>query len=596
MSTEENKSLLIRMGQDENKDAIPNRIQFIKTLLNNNSLKPIIDFDNTDTENFISRSRDDDDSAESYDTRATLRKEVHDITTVINGMGGTLQYIKSGTTGHTFRGEEKDNNGDFLYEYAVKVVAYSIKDRYGGMHDTRRPENAELLMIKLLSYFILKRRTPHIVLPIGTFDTNITNFTNLIEQGYVNKDNEKYKDFVQRYHNGEYYDEVSILISEWANRGDLNDFIKKNFRKFTPIHWKVIFFQLISTLAVIQSKFPSFRHNDLKANNILVRKINKNVHNYKYKVVGDMYGIPNIGYQIGVWDFDFACIPGIVDNKKVMISNKWSRGINVGPIQNRYYDVHYFFNTLIKKGFFPELMTDCRIPQEVKDFVLSIVPGEYQRGDSVSKGGRILHNMEYTTPVDILRNNPYFEEFRIEPKERIYSKDSKTRAGNKGGPKIDNFLKGGVSITRQTRNRTERDTENQLPSAKISSISSNVDVTLNRIQKPSKKLEKNVRPKTFTKDKSKSKSKSKSNSKSKNQGTKKKTKSRSRDNDKSKKKTVIKITKIKKEKTRKEDAENDSLDNKKYIVKNTTGHPVIKKQSKRIVDDIDIENILMGRK
>ena len=484
MSIIENKCLLSRLGQNEHKDTIPNRIQFIKTLLNNNHLKPIIDFDNTDTENFINKSHDDD-SAESYDTRATLRKEVHDISKVINNMGGTLQYIKSGTTGHTFKGEEKNENGDILYEYGVKVVAYSIKDKYGGMHDTRRPENAELLMIKLLSYFILKRRTPHIVLPIGTFDTNITNFTNLIEDGYVNKDNEKYKEFIQRYHNGEYYDNVSILISEWANRGDLNDFIKKNFKKFTPIHWKVIFFQLISTLAVIQSKYPTFRHNDLKANNILVRKINKHTNNYKYKVVGDIYGIPNIGYQIGIWDFDFSCIPGIVDNKKVMISNKWSRGINVGPIQNRYYDIHYFFNTLIKKGFFPELMTDNRVPQEVKDFVISIVPICYQTGDSVSKGGRILHNMEYAMPADILKNNPYFKEFRIDAKERHYQKITKTDHNN--GPKIDNFLKGGESITRQNRNTSDCEIINNISNIKISSISNN-DLSINKTKITKKKI------------------------------------------------------------------------------------------------------------
>ncbi len=447
MSVDENKQLLTILGRDDNKDTIPNRIQFVKTLLNNNNLKTIIDFDNTDTENFINRSREDDDSGESYDTRATLKKEVHNITTVINNMGGTLQYIKSGTTGHAFKGEEKDENGIVLYEYAVKVVAYSIKDKYGGMHDTRRPENAELLMIKLLSYFIVKKRTPHIVLPIGTFDTNITHFTNLIEQGYVERTNEKYQEFINRYNNGEYYNDVSILISEWANRGDLNDFIKRNYRNFTAIHWKVIFFQLISTLAVIQSKFPSFRHNDLKANNILVTKINKTVNTYKYKVVGDMYSVPNIGYQIKIWDFDFACIPGIVDNKKVMISNKWSRGINVGPTQNRYYDVHYFFNTLIKKGFFPELLTDPKIPQEVKDFVYSIVPAEHQTGDSVSKGGRILHNREYVTPAKILKENPYFNEFRTTPGPGHKEKKNRTMSKEKNGPKIDNFLRSG-DITR----------------------------------------------------------------------------------------------------------------------------------------------------
>jgi hypothetical protein len=500
MSVEDNKSLLTQLGQCEDKDTIPNRIQFIKTLLNNNSLKPIIDFDNTDTENFISRPKDDEDSAESYDTRATLRKEVHDITNVINNMGGTLQYIKSGTTGHTFKGEEKDKDDNILYEYAVKVVAYSIKDKYGSMYDTRRPENAELLMIKLLSYFIIKKRTPHIILPIGTFDTDITNFTNLIELGFVSKDNEKYKEFVQRYNNGEYYNEVSILISEWANRGDLSDFIKKNWKKFTPIHWKVIFFQLISTLAVIQSKFPSFRHNDLKANNILVRKINK-TKDYIYKVVGNLYAIPNIGYQIGIWDFDFACIPGIVDNKKVMISNKWTRGINVGPVQNRYYDVHYFFNTLIKKGFFPELMTDDRIPEEVKDFVNSIVPPDYQKGDSVSKGGRILHNIEYTTPDDILRNNPYFKEFRIAPKEKVV----------KSGPKIDNFLIGG-----ETRNSRK----------KPSDFFKSDDIRIDKDRDRDRDRDRERKIKTFTKDNSKDKKETKIQSKVRKDRSKSKTKSK----------------------------------------------------------------------
>jgi len=467
MSNQDNKSILEKMGKDENKDAIPNRIQFAKILLQNNNLKTIIDFDSNDTDFFINKSKDprnshdtrnDEDSAESYDTRITLKKKILDITDIITNMGGTIKYVKSGTTGHTFKGEYFDKNGNLVYEYAVKVVAYSIKDKYGDMYDTRRPENAELMMIRLLSYFIVKKKTPHIVLPIGTFDTDITNFTNLIKQGYVSKSDQKYKEFVDRYNAGEYYDKVSVLISEWANRGDFLDFIKKKYREFTPIHWKVFFFQLISTLAVIQSKFPSFRHNDLKANNILVTKISQSVVTYKYTIIGNVYKVPNIGYQLKLWDFDFACIPGIVENKKVMISNSWSRGINVGPTQNRYYDIHYFFNTLIKKGFFPELMTDPRIDPEIKRFIESIVPSKYQSGDSVSKKGRILHNVEYTTPASILKSNPYFDEFRRNTSNATSIRKSGSKTTDKtknndvsirrssGEPQIDNFLRGGSKI------------------------------------------------------------------------------------------------------------------------------------------------------
>lgn len=420
MIINDNKCLLASLSKDENRDSIPNRLLFIKSLLNNNELQPIIDLNDTSTENFISK-QNDNESAGSCDTRSTLKKKVYDMTKVISDMGGSLQYIKSGSTGHTFKGEYRDALGNILYEYAVKVVAYSIKDKYGSIYDTRRPENAELLMIKLLSYFIVKKRTPHIVLPIGTFDTCITNFTSLLEHDYIDKTKniEKYKEFVERYKNGEYYDNVSILINEWANRGDLNDFIKKNYNNFTLLHWKVIFFQLISTLAVIQSKYPLFRHNDLKANNILVTKINNNNKSYTYMVEGETYLIPNIGYQIKLWDFDFACIPGIVDNKKVMISNKWTRSINIGPAQNRYYDIHYFFNTLMRKGFFPEIMTHPVVPVEVRNFILSIVPKEYQNGDMVAKGGRILHNIEYTIPSTILKTNIFFSEFKTNIKKNV---------------------------------------------------------------------------------------------------------------------------------------------------------------------------------
>lgn len=560
MSTDENKSLLTLLGKDENKDTIPNRIQFVKTLLNNNNLRPIINFDNTDTENFINKSRDDEDSGESYDTRVALRKKVHDITDVINNMGGTLKYIKSGTTGHTFKGEEIDENtGEVMYEYAVKVVAYTIKDKYGGMHDTRRPENAELLMIKLLSYFIVKKRTPHIVLPIGTFDTDITHFTNLIEQGYVDSSNERYKEFIERYNNGEYYDEVSILISEWANRGDFLDFVKKKYRNFTPIHWKVFFFQLISTLAVIQSKFPSFRHNDLKANNILVTKINKNVDTFKYKVMGNSYRIPNIGYQLKIWDFDFACIPGIVDNKKVMISNRWSRGINVGPTQNRYYDVHYFFNTLIKRGFFPELLTDYRIPDEVKEFVISIVPPEYQSGDSVSQKGRILHNMEYTTPRDILKTSPYFEEFRVKSRERTnYRANSKTKRPS--GPKIDNFLRGGSDM--KIRSKSSSVTREKKTTMSITSLNNTSSLHKKGV----------IKKRNNTKSKSKSKSKRRRDSIENNE-----------------KETISKYSKRSKKKDMSKKNKNRSISSGSK--KRNTQKRLTKKRS---IGDIDIDKLLMG--
>ena len=123
-----------------------------------------------------------------------------------------------------------------------------------------------------------------------------------------------------------------------------------------------------------------------------------------------MYIVPNIGFQIKLWDFDFACIPGIVDNSKV--DAEWTNKINICPEQNKYYDIHYFINTLIRKGFLPEIMTSDKVPDKVKEFINRVVPEKYQTGKYVSERGRILVKDEYLTPDEILKNDPFFKVMR----------------------------------------------------------------------------------------------------------------------------------------------------------------------------------------
>jgi len=177
-------------------------------------------------------------------------------------------------------------------------------------------------------------------------------------------------------------------------------------------HWRTIFFQILSVLSIIHAKYPSFRHNDMKANNILIHNIDIDDTNkkYLYKINQQQYIVPNIGFQIKLWDFDFACIPNIVDNSKV--EAEWTNKINIKPEQNRYYDIHYFFNTLTRKGFFPEFNTAPEIPGNVKEFVTRIVPSKYESGKYVSERGRILVNDEYLTPDEILKNDKFFKIMR----------------------------------------------------------------------------------------------------------------------------------------------------------------------------------------
>ena len=388
---------------------IPERLETIKKMTNN-GIDSIIDFDN---------SNKLENTNLSDDIRDLLPKRYMDLEVAINCLGGKLSYIKSGSTGHTFKGVHllNSNENDPMEDpnkepYAIKIVAYPRKENYGDMYNIKRPENTELLMIKLLSQFVINNQTPHIVLPITTFNTSIKPFLNLTKANIVN--NYKFDQFVKKYENGDYYQNVSILVSEWANGGDLLDYFKKNYKNMKLKEWKTLIFQILSVFAIIHAKYPTFRHNDMKANNILLHytDIDKNNKKFLYNINNKKYEIPDIGYQIKLWDFDFSCIPNLIENSKV--SSEWTNKINISPIQNRYYDVHYFFNTLTRKGFFPEIFTAPEIPTKIKEFINRILPKKYREGKYIAERGRILINDEYAIPEEILVNDPLFESFRLD--------------------------------------------------------------------------------------------------------------------------------------------------------------------------------------
>jgi serine/threonine protein kinase len=397
--------------EKKNYNLITERLEDITKMLEGKHVESILDFKSSSE-----LGNSDGEHTQSEDIRDLMPKRYIDFSKAISELGGKLLYIKSGSTGHTFKGVYPPlPNGDIdpRKSYGVKIVAYPKKENYGDMYNIKRPENAELMMIKLLSHFVKKSETPHIVLPIATFNTSIKPFLSLAKSNLI--ESKKFEQFLERHAKGEYYQNVSVLISEWANGGDLLDYLRKNYKTFKIRHWRTIFYQFLSVLSIIQAKYPSFRHNDLKANNLLINLFDMSKKKYKYIINGQSYIVPNIGFHIKLWDFDFACIPGIVNNSKV--DSEWTSKINITPHQNRYYDIHYFFNTLTRKGFFPEFWTEPEIPDKVKEFVNRVVPEKYKSGKYVTEKGRILVNDEYLTADEILKNDIFFKVMRENLKE-----------------------------------------------------------------------------------------------------------------------------------------------------------------------------------
>ena len=109
-----------------------NRTCNIKNILKDNELECLIDLDNVHTESFVNIS-------DKIDTKDVLKKKNLDFSDVMNKIGGKLVYVKSGSTGHTFRGFNPKNINE--PHFAVKIVGYPKRENYGMYDDIRRPEN-----------------------------------------------------------------------------------------------------------------------------------------------------------------------------------------------------------------------------------------------------------------------------------------------------------------------------------------------------------------------------------------------------------------------------------------------------------------------
>ena len=353
--------------------------------------------------------------------REQLQKyNVHKILPIMIIINAKLKYVSSGSTGHFFKGvilksdtsSFKDDN-NILAQFALKMTPYIKNPHYKSIYEISRPENTELKMLKVLSYFVLSGQTNHLILPVHSCYCSIHEFLKIMQLNKIIDEQKKYQRFIERYNNHEYEDTVSVMISELANQGDFLKFIKDNYLKFKNYYWKIFFFQLLSVLAIIQYQFPAFRHNDLKANNILVHD-NIESNQYSYFINNKKYITPPFRYIIKLWDFDFACIPNIVDNIK--IKEKYFNNMNITMQQNRYYDIHFFFCTLIDGGFFPQIMDPKIVGNDTVDFIKRIIPPKYRifkNNKNVNDKGRLMINDEFTTPLKIIENDKYFDEFRI---------------------------------------------------------------------------------------------------------------------------------------------------------------------------------------
>lgn len=328
-----------------------------------------------------------DDTVQETDM---LHNKYVDIRTLFKLLGIKLAYRRSGETSHVFKTIDKNKNTKF----AVKIKPYEKNSKCPVTNTSKS------LNISGFKYI------PHIMLPISTFRSDITNFTNIASK-IINLDDEKnitYKHFIERFNNNEFENNVSVSVYEWCDMGALLNYIKINYTKLTLRWWTSILFQLFYTLAIIHTKYPSFRHDDLKLNNILLKTTNLSKDTktfYKYKIGNKSFVIPTIGLQIRLNGFALY-LP--VEQKE---------SLSGSDTNNKYCNIHNFFTELIKN--FPEFYSQNSVPKEIVEFVDRVIPVNYRDVNQTDIGSKLITD-EYTTPYKLIMKDPLFEKYRFDKK------------------------------------------------------------------------------------------------------------------------------------------------------------------------------------
>lgn len=122
---------------------------------------------------------------------------------------------------------------------------------------------------------------------------------------------------------------------------DMTKWLRGRSKTVTDENVRQAIFGVLYTLAVLQQKYPGFRHNDLSTNNVLIkrstasRSIGYNLNGAKFLVTSPIF--PALS------DYDFTHVPNhkSLQNERV-VSGKYK----VTEMRNPTYDTHFFLKTV----------------------------------------------------------------------------------------------------------------------------------------------------------------------------------------------------------------------------------------------------------
>ena len=249
------------------------------------------------------------------------------------------------------------------------IIAPYLKNKNANIINS--PNNNDALFSYILSTLVLNNLTPHIMLPIVNIDVKFNQIVDIL------KTFPSYKNYMMQFQNEKISDLFSVRVKEHFFKSQiLSNYLKEN----KNINIRALLFQVIHTLAVIQNKYPNFRHNNLNPSNIylyLKKPSNKLI---KYIYNNKKFYMPSQEFEIKISNFNNA----------------------VNYKNNDYFDIYYFINSLL--NYIPLNNMDS----ESKNFINEILP-------------KNKNSKKIMTPAKLLFHS-YFKKYLVKSNKQFNTK------------------------------------------------------------------------------------------------------------------------------------------------------------------------------
>ena len=314
-----------------------------------------------------------------------------------------------------------------IFPFILKISPYK-KEK--DLEDMSSGNNFDCLISYLFSVFVLNKITNHIHLPLKNFDIQLNKLEKIFGKDIGSS---KFRELIDL---GKLTDIFTVKIREgYFKSSTLENYFQKNgYSEF-----KNILFMLIHTLAIIQDKYPDFRHNNLSPLTIYTVENSKMENSYKYSSM--LFKIPDKKIDIKISNFEYSYLNSKYFSRK-------AKKIDLFGKNNKYFDLYMFLSKIDR----------TKLSKQDMDFVNEIAP---KKSDFMKK------NKELFTPKNLLKHS-YFREFSLNKTSKESFKGIKTRIADISHFGYqDNLLTPDLPIVKNRKNQKKISKSNKMITRKL---------------------------------------------------------------------------------------------------------------------------------